>query len=192
MTNTTPNSGTRAPAMQLLGDRRLRCSLDEGHQQALRAHAPRKAPRVRQHPFVDRIIETPYQKGRGMHLDKYDDTINPNKNLANYITQYTQLLANSIDSFETLKKRFDTQYLTSRPHHLTSMVLVNLRQGESKSLCSFMAHFSNVSMKIRNHNLEVVLHSIIMALKLGPFPDNLYKLSPKDMDNLKTRASGYI
>ncbi|RDX94864.1 hypothetical protein CR513_22700, partial [Mucuna pruriens] len=99
----------------------------------------------------------PLLKGwRGMHLDKYDNTIDRDEHLANYLTQLichpmlnildlpkrvnpALLPANLIDSFEMLKKKFDTQYSTSQLHHLTSMALVNLQQGENESLCSFVA-----------------------------------------------------
>ncbi|RDX82528.1 hypothetical protein CR513_36663, partial [Mucuna pruriens] len=72
------------------------------------------------------------------------------------------------------------------------MALVNMRQGESESLRSFMACFSHIFVKIRNLNLEVALHSIIMALKLGSLSNNPCKLPPRDMDDLRTRASNYI
>ncbi|RDX75599.1 hypothetical protein CR513_44504, partial [Mucuna pruriens] len=98
-------------------------------------HSAPNAPGIQQHPFVDGIMETPLPKGwRGMHLDKYYGTINPDEHLANYLTQlnlfsnentilcrifstslkgstfhwYTQLLTNLIDSFEMLKKMFGT------------------------------------------------------------------------------------
>ncbi|RDX95901.1 hypothetical protein CR513_21498, partial [Mucuna pruriens] len=103
----------------------------------------------------------------------------------------TQLPVNLIYSFETLKK-FDTQYSTIRHHHFTFMALVNLQQWESESLYSFMARFSDISVKIRNFNLKVALHSIIMALKPRSFSDNLCKLSPKDMNDLRIKASDYV
>ncbi|RDX87567.1 hypothetical protein CR513_30944, partial [Mucuna pruriens] len=184
--------------------------------EALGAHAPRsQGTPCSTTPLLDGIIKTPLPKGlRGMHLDKYNSTIDLDKHLANYLTQvnlfsnedavlcqifptslngsvlhwYTKLPTNLIDSFETLKKKFGTKYSTSRPHHLP----VNLRQGESESLRSFVAQFLNISVKIRNFNPDVALHSIIMALKPGPFYDSLCKLPPKDMDDLRTRASGYI
>ncbi|RDY11034.1 hypothetical protein CR513_04356, partial [Mucuna pruriens] len=78
-------------------------------------HLTPMAPHVRQHSFIGGIMETSLLKGyRGMHLDKYDSTIDLGEYLANCITQ---LLANSIDSFKTLKKRFNTQYSTRQPHH---------------------------------------------------------------------------
>ncbi|RDX92092.1 hypothetical protein CR513_25827, partial [Mucuna pruriens] len=133
-----------------------------------------------------------------MHVDKYDDTIDLDEHLANYLTQvslfsnehailcrifltllkgltlhwYTQLPAKSIDSFKMLKKKFDTQNSTNRSDHLTSMALVNFQHEESEPLHSFVAQFLNIFMKIRNLNHEVALHSIIMAQKLGPFSNS--------------------
>ncbi|XP_020238868.1 uncharacterized protein LOC109817925 [Cajanus cajan] len=88
---------------------------------------------------------------------------------------YTQLPAESIDSFSTLIRRFTAQYATSRPHHTTSTTLANLRQNDDEPLRTFMERFSNISVRIRNLNPEVALHSMLMALKVGPFVDSLYR-----------------
>ncbi|RDX99440.1 hypothetical protein CR513_17515, partial [Mucuna pruriens] len=59
----------------------------------------------------------------------------------------------------------------------------------SVSLC----HGSRIFfVKTHNLNLEVAFHFIIVALKLGSFFDSLSKLPPKDIDDLRTRASSYI
>jgi len=39
----------------------------------------------------------------------------------------TKLSPNSIDSFATLVAKFETQFATSQPHHLTSIALVGIR-----------------------------------------------------------------
>ncbi|XP_020238016.1 uncharacterized protein LOC109817212 [Cajanus cajan] len=105
---------------------------------------------------------------------------------------YTQLPAGSIDSFATLMRRFVAQYATSRPHHTTSAALANLRQNDDESLRAFMERFSNISVRIRNLNPEVALHAMLMALKPGSFVDSLCRDAPRDMDELRARAAGYI
>ncbi|XP_020238553.1 uncharacterized protein LOC109817646 [Cajanus cajan] len=89
------------------------------------------------------------------------------------LSWYTQLPPRSVDNFDTLVRLFSTQYATSRPHHITSAALSNLRQQDDESLRHFMERFANVSIKIRNLNPEVALHSMLMALKPGPFVDSL-------------------
>ncbi|XP_020234408.1 uncharacterized protein LOC109814404 [Cajanus cajan] len=84
------------------------------------------------------------------------------------------------------------QYATSRPHHITSAALANLRQGENEKLRKFMEHFANVSIQIRNLNPEVALHSMFITLKPDPFVDSLCQRPPTDMDKLRARAAGYI
>ncbi|XP_020205456.1 uncharacterized protein LOC109790643 [Cajanus cajan] len=84
------------------------------------------------------------------------------------------------------------QYATSRPHHTTSAALANLRQNDDESLRAFMERFSNISVRIRNLNPEVVLHAMLMALKPGSFVDSLCHDAPRDMDELRARATGYI
>nr|KYP43469.1 Retrovirus-related Pol polyprotein from transposon 17.6 [Cajanus cajan] len=105
------------------------------------------------------------------------------------LSWYTQLPPRSVDNFDTLVRLFSTQYATSRPHHITSAALSNLRQQDDESLRHFMERFANVSIKIRNLNPEVALHSMLMALKPGPFVDNAYPLP--SIDRLVDGASGY-
>ncbi|RDY11393.1 hypothetical protein CR513_03950, partial [Mucuna pruriens] len=147
MTNFALNSSAQAPTTRL-PDQRTRCSLSEGNKQAFKAHVPcsQGTPCSTTH-LRRRDNGDPLPKGwRGMHLDKYDCTINLEEHIANYLTQ-ANLFSNEDDT----------------------------------------------SVKIRNLNPEVILHSIIMVLKRGSFSDNLCKFPLKDMDDdLRTRASAYI
>ncbi|XP_020210703.1 uncharacterized protein LOC109795571 [Cajanus cajan] len=153
-----------------------------------------------------------------LNIDRYDGTTDPNEHINAYVTQinlytnddtimcrvfptslkgatlswYTQLPPRSVDSFNTLVHFFSDQYATSRPHHITSTALSNLLQQDDESLRHFMEHFANVSIKIRNLNPEVALHSMLMALKPRPFVDSLCRHQPASMDELRARAAGYI
>ncbi|RDX91866.1 hypothetical protein CR513_26088, partial [Mucuna pruriens] len=60
-----------------------------------------------------------------------------------------------------------------------------------------MEHFLVVVIKIKDLNLEVALHSMIMvsqqmALKPKLFSNSLCKRPPTSMDKLRARASSYI
>ncbi|XP_020208607.1 uncharacterized protein LOC109793552 [Cajanus cajan] len=55
-----------------------------------------------------------------------------------------------------------------------------------------MELFANVYIQICTLNPKVALHSMLMALKLGPFIDSLYRRPPTNMDELRARAAGYI
>ncbi|XP_020202173.1 uncharacterized protein LOC109787969 [Cajanus cajan] len=174
---------------------------------------------VHRHPFVDGIMEVPLPTAwKPLNIERYDGTTDPDEHIDAYITQinlytnndaimcrvfltslkgaalswYTQLPSRSIDNFNTLVRLFSAQYATSRPHHITSAALSNLRQQDDESLRHFMEHFANVSIKIRNLNPEVALHSMLMALKPGPFVDSLCRHQPASMDELRARAAGYI
>ncbi|RDX99646.1 hypothetical protein CR513_17274, partial [Mucuna pruriens] len=99
---------------------------------------------------------------------------------------------NLVDSFSTLIAKFEAQYKMCKPHHLTLVVLVNLKQKEDKSFHSFMERFTVVIVKIMDLNSEVALHLMIMALKPSLFLNNLCKKPLTSMDELRVRASGYI
>ncbi|XP_020215367.1 uncharacterized protein LOC109799226 [Cajanus cajan] len=171
------------------------------------------------HPFVDGIMEVPLPPAwKSLNIERYDGTTDPDEHIDAYVTQvnlytnedaimcrvfptslkgaalswYTQLPPRSVNNFDTLVRLFSAQYATSRPHHITSAALSNLRQRDDESLRCFMERFANVSIKIRHLNPEVALHSMLMALKPGPFVDSLCRHQPANMDELRARAAGYI
>jgi len=109
---------------------------------------------ARQHPFTNTIIEVPLpDKWKGFNRDRYDGSTNPDEHIDAYTTHmslytlddavlcrvfptslkgaalnwFTKLSPNSIDSFATLVAKFETQFVTSRPHHLISIALVGIR-----------------------------------------------------------------
>jgi len=95
---------------------------------------------------------------KGLNMDQYDRTIDPDEHIDVFTTQmslyttndvimcqvfttslkgrvlswFTCLPAYSINYFDTLT--FRTQFATSCPHHLTSIALVNIRQEKGESL----------------------------------------------------------
>ncbi|XP_020224265.1 uncharacterized protein LOC109806305 [Cajanus cajan] len=183
------------------------------------AQVPGNRMTFHRHPFVDGIMEMPLSFGwKPLHLGRYDDTTDPDEHIYLYTTQvnlytnddailcrvfstslkraalnwYTQLPAESIDNFHTLVKQFMAQYATSRRHHVTSAALASLRQGDDESLRTFMERFAGISVKIQNLNPEVALHAMLIALKPGPFIDSLCREAPRDMDEFRARAAGYI
>ena len=127
------------------------------------------------HPFVDGNVNVELPpKWRGLSIDRYDGSTDPDEHIDVYTTDiglfttseaimcrvfpnslkgmalssFTKLPPYSIDSFKTLVNLFTTQFATSRPHHLTSIALVNIRQGRSKSLRTFMDRFNQVTLQI--------------------------------------------
>nr|KYP71545.1 Retrovirus-related Pol polyprotein from transposon opus [Cajanus cajan] len=106
-------------------------------------------------------METPLPFGwKPLHIDRYDDTTDPDEHIDLYTTQvnlctnedailcrvfptslkgaalnwYTQLPAESIDSFGTLVRQFTAQYATSQPHHITLAALASLKKSDDEPL----------------------------------------------------------
>nr|KYP41436.1 hypothetical protein KK1_037196 [Cajanus cajan] len=128
-------------------------------------------------------------------IDKYDGTTDPDEHLDVFLTQvtlsttddaalchifptslkgralswFTLLPPNSIDSFNMLSAQFTIQFATSRPHSLTSLSLVSLRQDKKESLRTFMDRFNKAALEIRDLTPAVALHHLTTALKPGPF-----------------------
>jgi len=100
-----------------------------------------------------------------------------------------RLPPNFVDYFETLTTHFGIQFATSKPHHLTSLTLVNIHQERGESLCEFMERFGKISLNISNLNLEVALHHLVTVLRSGPFVDSLCKKPVADLEELRMRAT---
>jgi len=173
----------------------------------------------RRHPFTNNIIEVPLpEKWKGFNRDRYDGSTDPDEHMDAYTTHmslytsdnavlcrvfpkslkgaalswFTKLSPNSIDSFATLVAKFETQFVTSQPHHLTSIALVGIRQEKGESLRTFVDRFSKVARSIRNLSPNVAMHHMLTALRLGPFTDNLCMQPADSLDELRKRAAKYM
>jgi len=119
----------------------------------------------RKHPLYDVIVDTPLlDNWKILTIDKYDGSTDPNEHIVVYTSQislytwndaimcrvfpttlkgaalswFTCLPPLCIDFFDTLVEKFGAQFATSRPHHLTSIALVNIGQERRESLRMFM------------------------------------------------------
>lgn len=108
------------------------------------------------------------------------------------LSWFTKLSSNSIDSFATLVAKFETQFATCRPHHLTSIALVGIRLEKGESLRTFVDRFSKVAMSIQNLCPDVAMHHMLTTLRPGPFADNLCMQPIDSLDKLRKRVAKYM
>ncbi|XP_068475223.1 uncharacterized protein [Phaseolus vulgaris] len=194
-------------------------SLIQHTHQSVKPVTPNKVTNPKGHPFTDDIIATPLpDKWRGLTINLYDGSTDPDEHLNIFRTQMTiyttdrtvwckvfptslregplgwfsDLPPNSITSFDALELKFTTQYATSRPHRTSSMSLLNVKQERGESLRTFMNRFSKVCMSIRNLNPEIAMHHLVSAILPGRFTESLIKRPPCNMDELRTRATKFM
>jgi len=140
---------------------------------------------------MDEIMEAQLpSKWKGLDIKLYDGSTNSGEHLNVYKTQmnlyttnkvmwcevfpislqegelswFTRLPPNLVDSFKALATKFTTQYATSRPHHMTSLALINIKQEKGESLRTFMERFSKVSTSIKNLMPEIAMHHLVSRL----------------------------
>ena len=137
--------------------------------------------------------------GKGFNKDRYDGLTDPDEHMDVYTTHmsmyttddvvlcwvfptslkggtlswFTKLPLHSVDSFATLMSKFEMHFATSRPHHLTSIALVGIRQEKRESLRTFVNRFGKVAMNIQNLSPDVGIHQMLMTLRLGLFANSL-------------------
>ncbi|KAG5040492.1 hypothetical protein JHK85_012968 [Glycine max] len=141
----------------------------------------------RRHAFIDHIMEADIPLcWKPLNLEQYGGTTGTT------LTWYGGLPPKSLDSFDPFVKQFSAQYATRRCHFMTSTALASLRQADDESLKKFMDRFGSMTIQIQNLNLEVALHSMLLALRPDKFIDSLCKKPLDSMDKLRERAKGYI
>jgi len=84
------------------------------------------------------------------------------------------------------------QFATSKPHRLTLLALVNIRQDKGETLRVFMERFGKLALQIRNLNPEVTLHHTVTALGFGSFADNLCMEPASSLYELRRRATKFM
>jgi len=116
------------------------------------------------HPFTEYVMGAQLPPlWKGLSIDCYDGTNDPDENMDVYTTYmslytsesevlcrvfptslkagalswFTRLPPNSIDCFETLVSKFGIQFATSRPHHLTSILLWSTFTKSRENLLGF-------------------------------------------------------
>ncbi|XP_020236703.1 uncharacterized protein LOC109816214 [Cajanus cajan] len=155
---------------------------------------------------------------KNLALERYDGTVDPEEHLDAFVTQvwlytdddaimckvfptslkgqtlnwFTRLPPRSVDSFTTLSSRFVIQFATSRPHQLTSIALVNIRQEKKELLRTFTERFGRMTLSTRDLDPAVAMHHLTTALRPGPFVNSLCKKPPQDLDDLRQRATKYM
>jgi len=105
---------------------------------------------------------------------------------------FTKHPFNSMDNFKTLSAKFSTRFATSRPHHISSLALLNIRQEKEEHLRSFMKKFNKLSLSIINLMLEIAMHHLISTLQPGQFTCNLIKKPTKNLDELRNQTTKFI
>jgi len=82
--------------------------------------------------------------------------------------------------------------LRQKPHDLTYLAFINIRQEAGESLKAFVERLGKLALNINNLSPEITLHQMINALRSGPFADSLCKRPATSMVEFRQRAAKYM
>jgi len=170
-------------------------------------------------PFTQFILETSLpERWKMLTFNKYDETTNPDNHMRVFTHQmmfhavsdliwcrvfstsltgealgwFSELPANNIDSFATLKARFGMQFAPLRPAVLTVDNLVNIRQEDGESLRSYLDRYNRMSVKIKDLSDKIARHHFSYGLQPDVFAEKISRKKPKTMEEMRERAAKFI
>ncbi|XP_027127785.1 uncharacterized protein [Coffea arabica] len=98
------------------------------------------------------------------------------------------LAPGSIRSFPELARQFVAQFVFSKTYSKNVAHLMAIRQKPDESLRSFMARFNTENLQIRDKDEKVVMAAFMNGLRAEELFCKLAEKSPRDLEELLTRA----
>ncbi|XP_045810471.1 uncharacterized protein LOC123904913 [Trifolium pratense] len=99
---------------------------------------------------------------------------------------------NSIESYADFHKKFIHQFAGSKHVRVTSTSLFSIRQSHNESLRSYLARFSEATIKVSNPNQEMFVAAFHNGLRAGHFNESLAQKPASSMQEVNKRAECYI
>ena len=103
-----------------------------------------------------------------------------------------RLPLNLIGSFKELSRTFIGQFISSKTHKKSLVLLMNLLQGKNESMRDYINHFTKKALKVPDLEEKVALIALQQGTTDTFFERPLTKKAPEDMNALQERAGKYI
>jgi ribonuclease HI len=167
-------------------------------------------PEVLSYPLPDRFKYPRVKEYDGTtdpinHLNIYTDIMNlqvaPDAVMCKAFPQtltnaardwFSTLEPNSVSSFPDLADKFSAFFASSKRIRKTAASLMQMRQGPSETLRSFMAKFNKERLMIPDLHITAAVSALTYAVRCEAFKMSLSKTPPKSITDLLTRAEKYI
>ncbi|XP_047149020.1 uncharacterized protein LOC124821199 [Vigna umbellata] len=183
------------------------------------ANRPTTAGRVRAlHPFTATIMEEQIPDRMFPSLEKYDGSGDPEEHLRSSVDAMTvysprenvwcrvfslsikgealawfhSLRPRTINSFATLRDKFERQFSAGRARNLTYLELTNIKQEKGESLRAFMDRFNRTARQVKGVGKKFTISTLATALRPSQFADNLFAEPPLTLDELQERAARFM
>ncbi|XP_015954602.1 uncharacterized protein LOC107478960 [Arachis duranensis] len=180
----------------------------------------RKAsPHREQDPFMNKIMKAKVPKDfKAPDMTPYDGRSDLSHHLSNlrcqmYLTDaskatrckafpttltktvikwFDSLPQRSITSFDNLAKKFLARFSIQKDKAKHAPSLVGIKQGDQKSLRSYMERFNKACLNIQNLPIEAAIMGLINDLREGPFSHSISRKQPTSLNEVEKQAEKYI
>ncbi|XP_014524451.1 uncharacterized protein LOC106780663 [Vigna radiata var. radiata] len=171
------------------------------------------------HPFTARVMRTGMPENKVLPImERYGGSTDPIKHLRSFIDAmavyssdetvwcrvfslslkgealdwFHSLAPRTIDSFATLRRLFNQQYISNKTPGMTYTALMRIRQGREETLKGFMERFNRTARQVRNVDQRLIVSALTTALRPRPFVDYLYAEEPQSMADLQHKLASFI
>ncbi|XP_029147095.1 uncharacterized protein [Arachis hypogaea] len=108
------------------------------------------------------------------------------------IKWFDSLPPRSITSSDDLTKKFLARFSIQKDKTKHAPSLLGIKQGDRKSLRSYMERFNKACLDIQNLPTEEAIMGLINGLREGPFSHSISKKHPTYLNEVQERAEKYI
>ncbi|XP_015959937.1 uncharacterized protein LOC107483831 [Arachis duranensis] len=155
---------------------------------------------------------------KALDMTPYDGTADPSHHLSNFrsrmyltdasdasrcktfpttltkmaIKWFDSLPVRPITSLDNLTKKFLARFSIQNDKTKHAPSLLGIKQGDRKSLRSYMKRFNKACLDIQNLPTEAAIMGLINSLREGPFSHSISKKHPTSLNKVQERAEKYI
>jgi len=102
---------------------------------------------------------------------------------------FNTILSSTINSFAEFKRAFLERFSANKAKLVEMADMFNIQQYVEESLKQFLNRFTNISMRVVDHNEGLLVKAFVKGLRASSFGESLYRIPPKTLMEIRQRAA---